>query len=76
MTAVDGSVAVARVAFLHLNGEAACVADVTALQTSLDRFRDIAIPCRVQRDGPATLAVYTLARADLAFDKVLLTWHR
>jgi hypothetical protein len=74
-SAVDGSVAVARVAFLHLNGEAACVADVTAMQTSRDRFRDIAIPCRVQRDGPATLAVYTLARADLAFDKVLLTWH-
>jgi 4-amino-4-deoxy-L-arabinose transferase-like glycosyltransferase len=71
-----GSRAVARVALLHLNGDPACVADVSAAQTLRDRFSDVVIPCRLARDGPATLAVYTLARADLAIDRVLLRWSQ
>ncbi len=66
---------VARVALLHLDGQSACVGDVLAGQLQTDRFSEVAIPCRLTRDGPATLAVYSLGQADLTIDEVRLEWE-
>jgi 4-amino-4-deoxy-L-arabinose transferase-like glycosyltransferase len=64
----------ARVALLHLDGQPACVAEIGAEQVPTDRFVDIALPCRLTNDGPATIAIYTLGRADLAIDQVWMDW--
>ena len=39
-----------------------------------DRFATIAVPCRLSRDTPATLAIFSLGTADLAFEAVRLRW--
>jgi hypothetical protein len=65
---------VARITLQPLNGRSACTADVVAGQIASDRFSDVAILCHLERDGPATLAVFGLGQADLALDSVRLEW--
>ena len=65
---------VARIALIELDGHVACARDVTADTLAGDRFESVIVPCRVTRDTPATLAVFTLGAADLAVDTVRLVW--
>jgi hypothetical protein len=73
--AASGAMPVARVALRHLDGQPACVEDVSGGQLQTDRFADVAIRCRLTRDGPATLAIYSLGREDIAISAVHLRWN-
>lgn len=66
---------VARVVLLHLDGLPACATEIAENHLATDRFTDIAVPCRLERDGPATLAVFSLGKIDLVIDRVRLAWH-
>jgi hypothetical protein len=78
MRAIDAGTSaatpVARIALVPLAGDPGCVADVVAAQLRSDRFTDVTTLCRVERDGPVTLAVFTLGQVDLAVSSVHLTW--
>jgi hypothetical protein len=41
-----------------------------------DRFSEIALLCQLDRDGPVTLAVFSLGQLDLSVDSVRLVWIR
>jgi hypothetical protein len=66
--------AIARVILVDIDRKPACLSDVSTTQLQMDRFTDVAVPCHLTRDGPATLAVYSLGHADLAIDEVRLRW--
>jgi len=68
--------AMARVVLSHLDGRPACVSDIAAGQLSPERYINAEVRCRLQRDGPATLAVFSLGAADFAIDRVNLRWAR
>ena len=72
--AADGSAL--RVALYHLDGTPACVADISVGQLPRDRFVDFEVPCQLRSDGPATLAVVTMGVADIAVERVNLSWHQ
>jgi hypothetical protein len=59
----------------HLDGTVACQSDVESGALYRDRFANIEVPCRLQSDGPATVAVLTLGRADVAVERLNLNWH-
>lgn len=63
-----------RTVLFHLDGRPACLTDLPARELPIDRFDDFAVPCRLTRDGPATLIVYTLGVVDLAVERVNLSW--
>ena len=65
---------VARVALVQLNGRPACIGDISAAQLRSDQFSEIAMLCELDRDGPATLAVFSLGQADLSVDTLRLAW--
>jgi hypothetical protein len=67
--------AVARIALRRLDGQLACVEDVSGAQLQADRFAEVVIQCRLVRDGPATLAIYSLGHEDLAISDVSLRWN-
>jgi len=73
-TATDGQAL--RVVLYHLDGTPACVSDVAARDLPRDRFVDLEVECRLRSDGPATFAVTTLGVADLAIERVNLSWHQ
>lgn len=64
----------ARIALIELDGHVACAREITADLVAADRFTLVDTPCRVTRDTPATLAIFTLGNADLAIDGVDLIW--
>jgi hypothetical protein len=65
---------VARIALVELDGHVACARDMTADVLTTDGFTTVAVPCRLSKDTPATLAIFTLGAADLAIDTVRLIW--
>ena len=65
-----------QVVLYHLDGTPACQADVSSAQLSRDRFVDLEVPCQLRSDGPATLAVVTMGVADIAVERVNLSWHQ
>jgi 4-amino-4-deoxy-L-arabinose transferase-like glycosyltransferase len=65
-----------QVVLYHLDGTPACHADVSSAQLSRDRFVDVEVPCQLRSDGPATLAVVTMGVADIAVERVNLSWHQ
>jgi hypothetical protein len=75
-TATEEAIPVARVALVQLDGRAACVNEVHAAHLALDRFTDVNLLCELDRDGPATLAVFSLGEVDLSIDKLHLSWTR
>ena len=64
----------ARIALVELDGHVACTRDIGGDEVPPDRFATIGVPCRLSRDTPATLAVFSLGTADLAFEAVRLRW--
>lgn len=64
----------ARVSVVAVDGEFACDRFVHPDHLSAVGFASIDVPCTLSRDGPATLLVETLGRADLMFSSVQLTW--
>jgi hypothetical protein len=72
--AADGT-PVARVGLVPLHGGGPCVSEVFAAQLT-DRFSEIALLCQLDRDGPVTLAVFSLGQLDLSVDSVRLVWIR
>jgi 4-amino-4-deoxy-L-arabinose transferase-like glycosyltransferase len=64
----------ARIALVELDGHVACSRDIGADEVPSDRFATIAVPCRLSRDTPATLAIFSLGTVDLAFEAVRLRW--
>ena len=64
----------ARIALIELDGHVACSRDIGADEAPHERFAVITVPCRLSRDTPATLAIFSLGTADLAFDTVRLRW--
>jgi 4-amino-4-deoxy-L-arabinose transferase-like glycosyltransferase len=67
--------AVARIALVDLDGRPACAADVSPAQLEVSRFSEVALSCQLARDGPATVAVYSLAQADFAIASIRLRWR-
>ena len=65
---------VARIALIELDGHVACAREVASDILSNGRFETVALSCRVSKDTPATLAVFTLGIVDLAVDTVRLVW--
>jgi hypothetical protein len=70
------STPVARVALVPLYGRGPCVSEVFAGQLTADHFTDVDLLCQLDRDGPVTLAVFSLGQVDLAIDTVRLVWIR
>jgi hypothetical protein len=66
--------AVARIALIELDGHVACAREVAGDLLATTRFEIVALPCQLTKDTPATLAVFTLGVADLAVDRIRLTW--
>ena len=66
---------VARVSLTQLNGRNACVADVLASHLRTDAFTDVSLLCDLDRDGPATLAVFSTGVEDLSIDSIDLAWR-
>jgi 4-amino-4-deoxy-L-arabinose transferase-like glycosyltransferase len=65
-----------QVVVYHLDGTPACLSEVPARDLPRDRFADFDVSCHLRSDGPATLAVVTLGAADIAIDRVNLSWHQ
>jgi 4-amino-4-deoxy-L-arabinose transferase-like glycosyltransferase len=65
---------IARIALTHLDGTLACATDVAG-SIPADRFTDVVVPCRLETDGPVTLAVFSLGETDLAIAGVRLAWQ-
>jgi hypothetical protein len=71
----DDSVPVARVLLVHLDGQPACVADITAAQLATAGFSDVVTLCELQRDGPATFALVSRGQADFVVQSVRFDWR-
>jgi hypothetical protein len=65
-----------RVVLYHLDGTPAGLSDVSSRDLSRDHFVDVDVACHLRSDGPATLAVVTLGAADVAVERVILSWHQ
>ena len=64
---------IARIALTPLDGTSACAQDVAgALPTN--QFTDVTVRCRLNQDGPATLAIFSLGQVDLSVGRVRLAW--
>jgi hypothetical protein len=75
-SAVDSETSVARAALVQLDGRPACVADITAAQLTRDAFTDIVTLCELERDGPATFALFARGQGDLVVESVRFAWGR
>ncbi len=73
--AVSAQTPVARIVVFQLDGRPACVSDLTAAQLPA-AFAEVAVPCALTVDGPATLIVYSLGANEIAIDRINLTWMR
>ena len=73
--AVSAQTPVARIVVFQLDGRQACVSDLTAAQLPA-AFAEVAVPCALTVDGPATLIVYSLGANEIAIDRINLTWMR
>jgi hypothetical protein len=73
--AVSAQTAVARIVVLQLDGRSACMSDLTAAQLPAT-FADVAVPCGLTADGPATLIVYSLGVNEIAIDRINLRWMK
>ncbi len=71
--AVSAQTAVARIVVLQLDGRLACMRDLTAAQLPA-AFAEVAVPCGLTADGPATLIVYSLGVNEIAIDHINLRW--
>jgi 4-amino-4-deoxy-L-arabinose transferase-like glycosyltransferase len=74
-TATAGDRAVARVAMLHLDGTPACSQDIGAAQLPAGTRTDVHTRCLLLRDGPATLAIFSLGETDLVIGTIRLSWN-
>ena len=70
-----GDSSAARVSLTQLSGRNACVGDILASQLRIDAFTDVALLCDLDRDGPATLAIFITGRDDLSIDSIDLAWR-
>ena len=66
----------ARITFTQVDGTVACVADVPVSQLPATEFVDIVTLCTLRRDGPATLAVFSLGRVDLSIESIRMVWTK
>jgi 4-amino-4-deoxy-L-arabinose transferase-like glycosyltransferase len=64
---------IARIALTHLDGTPACAEDVDGSLPS-ERFSEFSVQCRLKRDGPATLAIFSLGQVDMSVGNVRLAW--
>jgi len=71
--AVSAQTAVARLVVLQFDGRPACMSDLTAAQLPA-AFGEVAVPCGLTTDGPATLIVYSLGANEIAIDRISLNW--
>lgn len=69
----DGKLA-ARMMMIPVDGVVACAANISAAELDATQFTDVAALCKLPRDGPVTLAVFSLGTVDLAVDTVRLEW--
>jgi len=73
--AVSAQTPVARIVVLQFDGRQACASDLTAAQLPA-AFAEVAVPCGLTADGPATLIVYSLGANEIAIDRINLSWMR
>jgi hypothetical protein len=71
--AVSPQTAVARLVVFQFDGRPACASDLTEAQLPA-AFGEVAVPCGLTTDGPATLIVYSLGANEIAIDRVNLKW--
>jgi 4-amino-4-deoxy-L-arabinose transferase-like glycosyltransferase len=66
--------AVVRLWLGQVNGRLACTTNVSSSQLSSERFSEIDMRCELDRDGPATFALFSLGVADVAIESVRFEW--
>jgi len=71
--AASTQTAVARIVVFRLDGGPACASDLTGAQLPAE-FAEVAVPCGLTADGPATLIVYSLGANEIAIDRINLSW--
>jgi len=73
--AVSAQTPVARIVVFQLDGRQACESNLTAAQLP-GTFAEVAVPCGLTGDGPATLIIYSLGANEIAIDRINLSWMR
>jgi hypothetical protein len=63
----------ARITVVDLDGRVACTRDV-ALGDLTDRLSPVTLTCTLPRDGPATLAVFSLGAGDFMVGDITMRW--